>query len=175
MRGISCHATATSAMIYSFPSSSPRCQRTLLAQRWLKQPNHPQFACRHALSGGTPPSCRNLTASAARNAKRAKGAGGGAGGDGQLIQLEEDGSDAWRLEPALQSIRSGGVRGLMPIHTEEHLTSPHLSPPAAVASACTYSNSQRCTLHYTRSCRDSNSAVPRALINVITAVLIWLS
>ena len=121
MRCITCPAAATSAMIHSFPD----CQHALLAQRW-QAPSAPLHStCRQSLPSGRPRSCRNLTASAARNAKRGKGAGGGSGGDGQLIQVEEDGSDAWRLEPALQSIRSGGVRS----HTR--ITSPPLPAPSS--------------------------------------------
>ena len=115
---MSCPAAATSAMVHSFP----HCQRALLAQRWAV-PLH--GAGRQVLPSGRPRSCRNLTASAARNAKRGKGAGGGSGGDGQLIQVEEDGSDVWRLEPALQSIRSGGVRSRIP-------HAPHIASPAAL-------------------------------------------
>ena len=51
-------------------------------------------------------------ASAARGGKKGKGAGGGGGGDGQMIQIGEDGSDLWRLDPAIEAIRNGGVRYL---------------------------------------------------------------
>ena len=113
MRGISCPAAATSAFLHSFPSSM-RCQSAPLAHRQTAPAQSPQGVGRLPLPRGGHwhwhnCSQRTFTASASRNAKRARNGGAGASGDGQLIQLEEDGSDAWRLEPAIQSIRSGGV------------------------------------------------------------------
>ncbi len=56
----------------------------------------------------TPRRCRHVTV-AAKKGRRGGGGGSTSSSGLGLLQIEEDGSDVWRLSAAVDSIQSGGV------------------------------------------------------------------
>lgn len=126
MRFVSYPSAATSARVHKITCSAHR-QCPLLPR------GATALACPPARTSSLPtcsPSlwqCRRhsiLVASAARGGKKGKGGSGGGGGDGQMIQIDEDGSDLWRLDPAIEAIRNGGVLFLSVTNT--HFVFPTL-------------------------------------------------